>query len=155
MDVIKKWVLTLIITCFVGAIILYLSSSNNFNSSLKTIVSLSIVVAFLLPVLTKTDFDFSEYELQFESAEDEISDNITQQMLEYAELEAVDYVSDIIINNNAISKKIECIANIDDNNSIFISEIKITLESKYKSLKNEINEEIKSMFDIYGEFIWV
>ena len=72
MDVIKKWVLTLIITCFVGAIILFLFSSNNFNSSLKTIVSLSIVVAFLLPVLTKTDFDFSEYELQFESAEDEI-----------------------------------------------------------------------------------
>lgn len=154
MDTINKWVLTLIITCFIGAVILFLSSSNNFTSSLKTVVSLSIIVAFLLPILNKTDFNFSEYELQFEMAEEEISYNITQQMLDYAELEAVDCVSDIIIRNEAVSRKVVCEANIDENNSIFISEIIITLESKYKPKKSEINKEIKLMFNIDGEFLW-
>ena len=152
MDYVKQWAVSLLVVCAVGGIVLFLSPSSSVNRNVKTLVLLCLLTVFFTPVLniTKDGFDTDISGGIISESNDEIRDN----MLKYACLEAEELCEDIVVKSGAQAIKIKANANIDDGNCIYISDITISMNEKYKAKTDEINEKIKKVFDIESEFIW-
>lgn len=145
------WTVKLVIVCSIGAIILFLSPSSSLSKSVKTIVVLCVLVTFISPIL-KVDFEgLSDNSF---SGESESFSDVTDKMLEYAELEAEELVDSFVRECDCQAKKIKALADINEENSIYISNIKIYISMDFKDSQQKINEKIRNVFDLDGEFIW-
>lgn len=155
MQTIITWTVSLVTVCTIGAIILYFSPTSSVSKSVKTVVILCVIMTFLSPIF-KISLDknnLSEY-----GSDSDYNDNltdITDQMLKYAELEAEELCDSFISECGCKAEKIEIKANIDNENSIYISSIKIYMAQAYKDKEKNINEKIRNVFNTDGEFLWL
>lgn len=146
-----QWAISLTVVCALGAVILFMSPQSSVSKSVKTIVVLCVFTVFLTPVINAS-FSFKNDNItdMIESTDEDIS----EQMIKYACLEAEELCEDFVIKSGAQAQKIIATANIDNKNSIYITSIKIYLNEKYKDKTNDINEKIRNVFEIDGEYIW-
>lgn len=150
-----QWAVSLMVILCVGAIVLFLSPDSSSSKSVKIVVTLCILITFLSPII---HLDFSKMNELTEKGSSTISEtesDITEQMLCYAVLEAEELCESFLAQEDCSAEKIKAEADIDDNNCIYICKVTVTLEDKFKSKEKIINEKIKRVFNIDGEFVWL
>ena len=153
MESIISWTVSLTVMCATGAIILFLSPASSVSKTVKTVVIMCLLAVFITPVMKISLTQFS-INGSFDNITDGSNGEITQKMLQYACLEAEELCEDFVVQCSVSATKIEAEAYIDQNNSIYISNIRIYLSRDYYGMKDKINEKIKNVFNIDGEFIW-
>lgn len=154
MEAITQWIISLVVICAVGAIILYLSPTSSVQKSVKTVVVLCVLLTFAMPFVKMNIKDIDYSNIGFSEEKSIQSAEITEQMKRYAELEAEELCDSFVKESDCYAQKIEAEADIDEENCIYISEVVLTMSEKNKPKMNDINEKIKGVFNIDGVFIW-
>lgn len=155
MEVIKQWIICIIICSIVTAVVSVLSPSGKTEKALKTVVSVFMVCAFLSPffdgVSVKTEFDFPD----FKDNEKVLSSEITRSMLDETEKQSVVKIEELLESISVNAREIHVYADINKENSIYIKFISLTLSEKFSHREKQIASNLKSMFSSEVEFIWV
>lgn len=154
MEQIKQWIISLLIICVVSSIIMYFSASSSLSRGVRVVASLCISLVFVLPFAEKNLLLNMNDNNELYSQEDEMIDELSDKMIEYAVLEGRELCEDVIIKAGCEAKCIECSANINEDNCIYISKIVIHMSKDYQEKKQEINEKLNEYFKIDGEFVW-
>lgn len=154
MEQIKQWIASLLITCVVSAIVMYFSSSSSLSRGVRVVTSLCISMVFVLPFAERKLFTKSYNNYSYQYDENEMSQNISDKMIEYAVLEGRELCEDVIIKAGCKARDIQIDANISKDNCIYISKVVIYMCKDYQDKKTEINKKINEYFKINGEFIW-
>lgn len=153
MQNIVAWTVSLVAVCVVGGLILFLSPTSSVSKSVKTVVLLCVSLTFLAPIAKCSFDDFLTDDTV--TLEDSSNVDLSDQMKSYAIMEAEELVEGFVIESGCEAKEITAVADIDEENSIYITEITIKMSEEYKACRQEINKKIMNVFNIDGEFIWV
>lgn len=124
MDTVKQWVLTVVIAAAAGAIVLMLSPDGSVNKSVKTAVSLFLIVAMIMPFAKGIDFDFRDIISESEAESPELNDAVLEQMRAALQAE----IEKILDENGIKVEEINIDMNIKDN-EIAVNSIYITADS--------------------------
>ena len=155
MDEVKIWITGVIASCFIGVLILFFCPDSSVSGALKTVVSMFVVFSFISPLLSGSISLSSGYDLFSENENMQIlSEEINAQMLSAAEFEVKQRLSDCFNDMNITFTNISVNADIDENNSIFIRDISVTLKSEMKNKKEVVEEKIREIYKIDGEVLW-
>ena len=155
MEAIKQWIVCIIICSLVTAVILVLSPDGNADRPIKTVVAIFMICAFLSPffngVSVDADFDLPD----FSENENELSDEIVKNMISEAEKQSEIAAKELFDSLSVEFKEIEVMADINENNEIFVKRVSVTLSEKFLFREKQLTSNLKSMFSSEVEFIWV
>lgn len=155
MDKIKQWIITIILCSVIVAVVNILTPDSSVKKTMKIIVASFLICAFLSPFIQGEEIDFEEDLPEFSMYYSSLSLDITETMIEETEKNTINIISDIITQEEAVYSDIQVNAEVNDENVIFIDSVTITLDDEYKSKEKDISENIKSMFNVETDYIWV
>ena len=155
MDEIKVWITGVILSCFIGVIVMFFSPDSSVTVALKTTTALFVVFSFISPIFGD-DLSFAiEDDFWQENINSEIlSEEINSQMLMTTEFEVKQRLADFLNEMNIVFTNISVTADIDESNSIFIKEITVTLKSESKDKEEIVKEKIREIYNMDGEVLW-
>ena len=155
MEVIKQWIICIIICSVITAVVSILSPTGGTERALKTVVAVFMICAFLSPFLNGTgidaDFDFPD----FEENQSELSSEIIKTMLEETETQSTVMINELLESLSVEFKEIKVYADINEDNEVFVRYISLTLSEKLSHREKQIASNLKSMFSSEVEFIWL
>lgn len=155
MEVIKQWIICIIICSIVTAVVTVISPSGNTARALKTVVAVFMVCAFLSPFFdgngVETDFELPD----FQDNEKVLTAEITESMLNETENQAVIKIEELLESLSVNAKEIHVYADVNKDNIIYIEYISLTISEKFSYREKQIASNLKSMFSSEVEFIWV
>lgn len=155
MDKIKQWIITIILCSVIVAVVNILTPDSSVKKIMKIIVASFLICAFLSPFIQGEEINFEEDLPEFSMYYSSLSLDITETMIEETEKNTINIISDIITQEEAVYSDIQVNAEVNDENVIFIDSVTITLDDEYKSKEKDISENIKSMFNVETDYIWV
>lgn len=138
MDFIKNWILIVVSTAVIGSIILILAPGGTTEKAVKTVVSLLLLLAFIVPFAGRKYSDYLLYEIKPENNETTVDAEKILTQLTATELENL--VADIL--NRASVAYDEIKVTVSGNgNEIIIESITIFLPDD----SNYNNQEVKKL----------
>lgn len=147
MQLVRQWALTVAVSTVIGAVIHMLSPSGTAGKSVKTAVSLFMLLSMLLPFAESADFsDFAIESPETEKHAD-MSDAIKNQMRTECEKQIREILEEYGINSADINIDI----NINSENVMTVDKIEITvrneeignIEQAEKKIKSEIGADVR------------
>ena len=144
METVNQWALTVAVAAVVGAIINMLSPKGSLGKSVRTAVSLFMLIAMLSPFVS--EIDFSDF-LSFSAAQyngNDISETVKDEMKASVETEIRRILSDCGINSADVSIDITV-----DKGTVTVGEIEIeavgsaeSMKAAEKRIKDEIGADV-------------
>ncbi|MCL2089600.1 MAG: stage III sporulation protein AF [Oscillospiraceae bacterium] len=158
MDIIREWAFVICITALGASLFSMLAPNSNMEKVMRFTISLFFLSGIISPIASgSVKFDYKsaiEYK-QIESYKEELAEGVREQYRRMAEGEIVRLIAAAIPPEQAGIKKIEAIVNIDEDNSISINNITVTIamDSRYgeldikQILKRETGLEVEVIRD--------
>lgn len=143
-ETLKQWALTVAVSAAAGAVILMLTPDGALNKSVRTAVSLFMVIAMLSPFIKGIDFD--DFTLNYETAEEtDLTETVKEQMKTVTENKIIEILSEYGIKAEGI--------NIDiSTNGETLTVEKITVFMTDSTNINNVKEKIKSELGVEVDF---
>lgn len=138
MDTVKQWVLVVVIAAAAGTIVLILSPDGNINKSVRTAISLFLIVSMIMPFSKGIDLDLSNIISESDVEQPDMNDAIIEQM----KMVLTDEIQKILTENGIKAEEINIDMNIKEN-EIAVNQIEITAHGSENINKAEkrIREE--------------
>ena len=140
METLRHWALTVAVSAVAGAIINMLSPKGSLGKSVRTAVSLFMLIAMLAPFVGETDFsDFLSFS-EAEYSENDISDTVKNEIKASVEAEIRKILSDCGIKSADVSIDITV-----DKGTVTVGGIEIEADGSAESMKaaeKRIKDEI-------------
>ena len=143
METVKQWALTVAISAAAAAVILMLTPDGALNKSVRTAVSLFLMIAMLSPFLKGVDFNDFRIDIE-DSSQTDLTDAVEEQM----KTAVSEKISEILLDCGIKSEGI----NIDisvDGETMRVEKIEITarqggdIERAEKRIRDEIGADVK------------
>lgn len=144
METVKQWALTVAVSAVAGAIILMLSPDGALNKSVRTAVSLFLIVAMLSPFVKGVDFSDFDILTEGEYEQPDLTDAVAEQMKQALQAKITEILADCGIKPIAVNIDISV-----DGENMTIENIKIILENSgdiataENRLKAELGADVK------------
>ncbi len=150
MESVKNWILTIVTAAVAGSVILMISPTGNMQKNVKTVISLFLLMAFMLPMARGAipQFDWDD---TLVISENSIFENSDQILRGITSSEVENSVAEILNDNNIAYYDIDAQFTINDN-EINITKIVIELNTNnsvtVETVKSVIKEELGNDVDI-------
>lgn len=155
MEAIKQWMICIVFCSLITAVINILTPKSSIQRAVKTIVSSFMICAFLSPFISGDGIDIEDYLPNFSDYQASLSAEISEAMLEQAEKESEKSIAELLFDLNVEFDNITVKTGVDSENSIYVSDILITLDEKYFYREKQITSNLKAMFSTEAEYVWV
>ena len=146
MDTVRQWALTVAVSAAAGGIVYMLSPKGSLGRSVRTAVSLFMLIAMLSPFVGQIDFS-SFPALPSEQTETaDLTDAVTDEMKTAVEAE----IRQILRQNGIKAETVSINISIDGDNTMTVDKIEITadgasenIRNAEKMIKSEIGADVK------------
>ena len=139
MNTLRQWALTVAVSAAVGGIIHMLSPGGSAGKSVRTAVSLFLLIAMLSPFAAQIDLTSFPTMTYVHNETADLTDAVREEMKTAAEKEISRILSDCGIKTESISIEIS----MDKNNTMTVERIEITAQGGAENVK-KAEERIKS-----------
>ncbi len=152
MEYLKNWAVYVAVVCAVCAVTGVLTPQGGIQRSVKFVVSVFTVIAFVLP-LKSIEFSVPEYTSGIDGYIEsyELADEVQEQVKNSLKTQIEGEIAAFLNTNGIENYKIQTVVNIDALNNISIDRIKILLPVEYITLKGIIKDYIISKFTVEPE----
>ena len=144
METVKQWALTVAISAVAGAVILMLAPDGALNKSVRTAVSLFLIVAMMSPFVKGVDFSDFDILAAEEYEQPDLTDAVAEQMKQAVKTKISEILADCGIKPIAINIDISV-----DGENMTIENIQIIAESSdnittaENRIKTEVGADVK------------
>lgn len=149
MESVKMWVMSIAVGAIAGAVALALSPSDSLGKTVRTTVSVFLISAMLMPLVSKNGFSF-DFEISKDdtalSNEIEITDSVAK-----ATAEAIKEKVQNLLEQKGISKAHTDIKMKVNGSEISVESVTVTIPAKYAAQKEMIRSFIKDELQIKAE----
>lgn len=154
MDLLKQWIISLIICAIVGAVVNILSPKGSIERVMKVVVATFLICAFLSPFISgdgmETDFELPE----FSEHKSDLSDSISSSLLAHAEKQTESETISLLESLEVEYISAEAVAAINEENQIYIKTITVIADEKFSYRERQIESNLKTMFSAEVIFKW-
>lgn len=144
MESVKNWILTIVTVAVAGSVILMISPTGNMQKNVKTVISLFLLMAFILP-MARGEIPQFDWEDTLVISENSISENSDQILRKITASEVENSVAEILNDNNIAYYDIDAQFTIN-NNEINITKIVIELDTSNSVTDEKVKSVIKEEF---------
>ena len=155
MDFIKEWAVGITLISFAGGIVFILLPKGNTAKTVKSVVSVIIIISCALPFLGGKKFETGFYVENLSEGYDDYDflRVIDRQQLEFVEERLKNEIEKILKKYSAEAVKIRFDDNINGEGRIEINKVTVYLREKYSYLDSNIHDDIFSVLGIENEVI--
>lgn len=136
MNQVKIWVFSICTAAIVGSIVQILSPSGNMEKVMKVVVGIFFLSCTFVPLATllpNINYEFEAGSLdQITEINENMQNEITKQTVDYANTQITKAIGDTLEKNKINYKNISVNYNIEQDSSISINEIEITMDEQDK-----------------------
>ena len=155
MSVIKQIALSICVTIVIVSIVSVLAPIGRMQKIFKYFISLFFITVVLMPFtqiknINLLDFDYIQNEYQTQN----YTQSINEQTLTLTNKMLKDKINILIENNDALAENIELYIHTDDENNIYISDLIITLDEKFKTKEQKLSSVIESEVGAKAKFTY-
>lgn len=154
MDLLKQWMISLVICAIIGAVVNVLSPKGGTERVMKVVVATFLICAFLSPFITGDGLDYNVQLPEFTDNEFDLSDTISSSMLSHAEKQTVFETESLLESLDVEFISVEASADINSDNQIYIKNITVTASEKFSYRERQIESNLKTMFSAEVIFKW-
>lgn len=155
MQVIKQWIICIMVSSIIGAVVNIFTPDSSVGRTMKTVVASFLLCAFLSPFIGSEKIDFSKdfpgFSLYYSSLSEDISSRMSDETKNAVEIQVISLLNERGIEYDSIDVDVA----YDDNKSLCVNSIIITADAKYSGYENEIVNEIKYVFSVETECKWI
>ncbi len=155
METVKQWMICIIVCSLIGTLTTVLMPKGSTQRAMKVVISVFLVSAFLSPFLGGERIDFQEKLPEFSFHKESLVSEITEIMMKEAEKQTVIKTKELLADLSVEYVSVEAQASVDNEENIFIENIKIILDYKYRYRQKQITSNLKTMFSSEVEYEWV
>lgn len=154
MEVLKQWMISLIICAIIGAVVNILTPKGGTERVMKVVVATFLICAFLSPFISGEGIE-ADFELpEFSQNKSDLSESISASMLAQAESQTVEETKALLRSLNVDYISVEAVADINEENQIYMKSITVTADEKFSYRERQIESNLKTMFSAEVIFKW-
>ncbi len=154
MDLLKQWMISLVVCAIIGAVVNILSPKGGTERVMKVVVATFLICAFLSPFITGNVSDYNAQLPEFSDNKSDLSDTISSSMLSNAEKQTVLETESLLESLDVEFISVEASADINSENQIYIKSITVTAYEEFSYRERQIESNLKTMFSAEVIFKW-
>ncbi len=153
MSVIKQIALSICVTMVIVSIVSVLAPIGKLQGIFKYFISLFFITAVLMPFteiknIELFDFDYTQSENETQN----YTQSLNEQTLALTKKLLKDKIHSFLNSNDITAQNIEFDIHTDDDNNIYISNLILTLDKKFKSKESEISSVTQREVGVKADF---